>query len=153
MDSGDIVFYLVIAISVIGSIAKAFKKKPTEVPTESRKESTKDLMKRILEEIQEKDDYFPKNQTTEPKPATSSPIMDVLAQPRTAAFNKGKNVEAGYVVPEVRQRKEEFPSPDQDKKLDLVIEPEDPFLDSLDLSDDDELKKAVVYSEILRPKF
>lgn len=152
MEHNDYFFYLVIAISVIGSIVKAFKKKPEEAQAEPRKNVGGDILRKLLEEMGEKDDYIPKNTSPAPvaKPVFKQPATSPSAKTPQAAFVRSGNVEKGYVVPEA---KESHTSTAKNKVFEPIEEYVDPFMASLDLSSPDEMKKAVIYSEIFRTKF
>jgi hypothetical protein len=149
MDKENIIFYLIIALSVVGSIVKALKKKPVEKQPVAQPRSTGDVLKKLVEEWQ--DDYIPKNMESAQKPASPSVVKQ--QPPKSTLSAKTRNVEKGYETPEVKKRVEDFPSKQQPAVFEPIVEPEDPFLGSLDLSESEELKKAVVYSEILRTKF
>jgi hypothetical protein len=136
MDSGDILFYVVIAISVVGSISKAFKKK-TNVEDESIPSKTgAEIFRKIVQEMQRGDDFIPVN----PKPVV------VKAQTR--------NVEHSFSASEVeRGQYMHSTSRSENVLIEPIEEEECEFLSSLNFSDSDEIKKAFIYSEILKTKF
>lgn len=152
MEHNDYFFYLVVAVSVIGSIVKAFKKKPVEEQAEPRRNVGGDILKKLLEEMGEKDDYIPRNPVPAPaaKPVVKQPMTTPSAKiAQTAILRKG-NAEPGYSVPEA---KESHSSMAKNKVFEPVEEYVDPFMASLDLSSPEEMKKAIIYSEIFRTKF
>lgn len=152
MEHNDYFFYLVVALSVIGSIVKAFKKKPEEAQPEPRKNIGGDILRKLLEEMGEKDDYIPRNPTPAPaaKPVAKQPSVASSAKTAQATFARSGNVEKGYVAPEA---KESHASATKNKVFEPIEEYVDPFMASLDLSSPEEMKKAVIYSEIFRTKF
>jgi len=156
MDPGDLIFYGIIAISVISSIVKAVNKKPvdsadTGMP-DFKGSRAGEIFKTIIEDLREKeDDYIPSN----PKP--TPPVMTVpVSRPKVEPL-KRPNLAAAFertrTATENMPRRDSFisrPTPETE------VMPEgstDPILQSLDLKQTDELKKAIIYSEILRPKF
>jgi hypothetical protein len=152
MDSGDIFFYVVIAVSVVSSIVKAARKKKDVEKQSVPTEKGGDVFRRILEEMQQADDYIPKIPIPEPvaqkaKPQVQKPVQ---VQPDTTRTSARKNVEEPYLVSEVRAS----PSSSASRPVpteEVATEETAPF--DFDLSDPEEFKKAVVYSEILKPKF
>lgn len=156
MDPGDLIFYGIIVVSVVSSIIKATKKKAVDGAETGmppfRGNTAGDLFRTILEDIKEKeDDYIPaspqrvaSNTTTQAskmkvEPLKRSSLASTYEQRRNATEN----------LP----RRESF-------RKNAVIETEvqsenssDPILQTLDLKQMDELKKAIIYSEIIRPKF
>lgn len=156
MEGNDYFFYIVVALSVIGSIAKAFKKKPVDVQEEPRKSSVGgDILKRLLEEMGEKDDYIPRNPVPVPAPKPVARPAEAIPSARKAqvANTRTMSAERGYVVPETKEKRAESFSATKNQIIEPVPEYVDPFLASLDLSSADEMKKAIIYSEILRTKF
>lgn len=156
MEGNDYFFYIVVALSVIGSIAKAFKKKPVDAEVEPRKSSVGgDILKRLLEEMGEKDDYIPRNPVPVPtaKPAARQAEEIPSARKAHVANSRTMSAERGYVVPETKEKRAESFSATKNQIVEPVPEYVDPFLASLDLSSADEMKKAIIYSEILRTKF
>lgn len=152
MEHNDYFFYIVVAISVIGSIVKAIKKKPDEDAPKPRRDVGGDILRKILEEMGDKDDYIPRKPATEPeiKPVFKPAQAATTTKTARVAFDRDKKAEREYVVPEA---KESHAAMTPKKGFEYVEEPVDPFLSSLDLSSADELKKAVIYSEIFRTKF
>ena len=155
MESNDYFFYLVIALSVIGSIVKAFKKKPVEDQTEPKTSVGGDILKKLLQEMGDKDDYIPRN--PEPVPATKPILKKPVPSPfvKKAQFDsaRSRNVEKGYITPEVMERNATLTSSSRNQIFEPVEEYVDPLMATIDLSSRDELKKAIIYSEILRTKF
>ncbi|MCX6308390.1 MAG: hypothetical protein NTY32_06035 [Bacteroidia bacterium] len=155
MENNDYFFYLVVAVSVIGYIVKAFKKKPDENQTEPKTSIGGDILKKILAEMQEKDDYIPRNPVpaSTAKPVVKQPAPSPSAgKPHVASVRSG-NVEKGYVTPEVKERNVNAASTSRNQIFEPVEESMDPLMASIDLSSGEEMKKAIIYSEILRPKF
>lgn len=152
MEGNDYFFYLVVALSVIGSVVKAFKKKPQEAEAEPRRNVGGDLLKKILEEMGEKDDYIPRNPVPAPapKPVFKQPNTVPTVKKSNPVFDRSKSAEQGYEVPEA---KESHSSMAKNKVFAPVEEYVDPFMASLDLSSPEEMKKAIIYSEIFRTKF
>jgi len=159
MEGNDYFFYIVVALSVIGSIAKAFKKKPLDAQEEPRKSVGGDILKKLLEELGEKDDYIPRNPVPVPTPAPAGQptSRQTVVSPSTrkaqVASSRMGNAERGYVVPETKEKRAESFSASKNQSVEPVPEYVDPFIASLDLSSADEMKKAIIYSEILRTKF
>lgn len=159
MEGNDYFFYIVVALSVIGSILKAFKKKPEDAQEEPRKSVGGDILKKLLEEMGEKDDYIPRNPVPVPapmpaaKPVARQAEVSPSARKAQVATSRNGNAERGYVVPETKEKRAESFSATKNQSIEPVPEYVDPFLASLDLSSADEMKKAIIYSEILRTKF
>jgi len=155
MDPGDLIFYGIIAISVISSIVKAVKKKPEEVidtgMPDYKGSPAGNIFKTILQELEEKDDeYIPSN----PKPAPSmtsqvnKPKMEQLKrQERASAFNKTRTFTGEKPLRESLNSRTSVEAASVPGNL------SNPILQNLDLQNMDELKKAIIYSEIIRPKF
>jgi len=153
MDLGDLIFYGIIAISVISSISKAIRKKPEESADSGMPDfkgtqpKPRDIFKTVLEELTKEDDFYPTN----PKPA--QPVQSVTVS--TARVEKKKpfaSTTSRFVTENTPRRDSFFKNSDldaQEVKEDLS----DPILQMLDIKQPDELKKAILYSEILRPKF
>lgn len=136
MDSGDIIFYVVIAISVVGSISKAFKKKADVEMDELPPQSGAEIFRKIVQEMQRGDDFIPAN----PKPAV--------------AKVQARNVEQSYVMPEVDRRQQSHSTNiSKNSILEPIEDEEDELISSMNLTDADEFRKAFVYSEILKTKF
>ena len=152
MAHNDYFFYLVVAVSVVGSIVKAFKKKPVEAELEPRKNFGGDILKKLLEEMGEKDDYIPRNPVPSPvaKPVSKVPVTTPSSKIAQTASLRKANAEPGY---EVAEAKESHSSMVNNKVFEPIEVPVDPFMASLDLSSPDEMKKAIIYSEIFRTKF
>lgn len=155
MEGNDYFFYIVVALSVIGSIAKAFKKKPLEAQEEPRKSVGGDILKKLLEELGEKDDYIPRNPAPVPaaKPVARQVEVNPSAKRAQVSTSRLGNAEQGYVVPETKEKRAESFSATKNQIVEPITEYVDPFMASLDLSSADEMKKAIIYSEILRTKF
>jgi hypothetical protein len=172
MESSDIIFYAIIAISIIGSIVRAVNKtKPQNASAEqpaSKGSFSGEIFRSILKEMEEKDDDFiPRN--PEPKPATvltpkpkpqaiykaevhHRPEADHshdIFESATADFWK----DGAYASTENKPRREDMVNGSRQQAPAKVEEPVYALINSLHLSSKDELKKAVIYSEILRPKF
>lgn len=155
MEHNDYFFYLIVILSVVGSIVKAFKKKPVENQTEPKTSVGGDILKKLLHEMGEKDDYIPRNPV--PVPAAKSvaklPVPSSSARASQVASVRSGNVEKGYVTPEAKERHTVAASASKNQIFEPVEEYVDPFMATIDLSSGDEMKKAIIYSEILRPKF
>jgi len=145
MDSGDLIFYGIIAVSVVFSILKAVRKKPEETKDTGMPDfkgfRTGDLFKSILQELEEKDDeYIPSN----PKPVT----------PMTSPVNKPKEKQVKRQdMPSAMSRRESLNAKTTAETISVSENLSDPILQTLDLQKMDELKRAIIYSEIIRPKF
>jgi hypothetical protein len=150
MEHNDIFFYLVVAASVIGSVVKAIKKKPEEGSVEPKRNVGGDILRKLLEEMGEKDDYIPRNPVPVPaaKPIAKTPVGS--SGKSNGNVSRTGRVEPGYVVPET---KESHAVAFTGKRLEPEVEEVDPILPSIDLSSHDEMKKAIIYSEIFRTKF
>ena len=155
MEHNDYFFYLVVALSVVGAIVKALKKKPVESQAEPKSSVGGDILKKMLKELQEKDDYIPKNPIPAPaaKPVAKQPIVSPSAKKAQVTFDRSKNAEMGYDVPETKERHSVATSLSKSQIYEPVEEYVDPFMATLDLSSADEMKKAIIYSEIFRTKF
>ncbi len=155
MESNDYFFYLVIALSVVGSIVKAFKKKPVENQTEPKTSVGGDILKKLLQEMGDKDDYIPRNPIPVPtaKPVAKQPVHNPSAKIVKSPFDRSKNAELGYEAPEVKERHYKATSATKSQIFEPIEESVDPFMASIDLSSGDEMKKAIIYSEIFRTKF
>jgi len=155
MEHNDYFFYLVIALSVIGSLMKAFKKKPDETQLEPKRSVGGELLKKLLEEMGEKDDYIPRNPTPAPvaKPATLQPVTRPSDKTGQATFVRSGNVEKGYVAPEAKERNSTVTSESKGQLFEPIVDSVDPFMASLDFSSSEEMKKAIIYSTILTTKF
>ncbi|MEA4840606.1 MAG: hypothetical protein VB110_06350 [Bacteroidales bacterium] len=145
MDSGDLIFYGIIAVSIVSSILKAVRKKPEEMKDtgmpDFKGSRTGDLFKSILQELEEKDDEFiPSN----PKPAP--PITSQVNKPKEKQI---KRQDMASAMP----RREPFNAKTTAETVSVSENLSDPILQTLDLQKMDELKKAIIYSEIIRPKF
>jgi hypothetical protein len=160
MDPGDLIFYGVIVVSVVSSILKAVKKQPGQKVENTAMPDFKgsrpaDIIKTILEEMVEKDDdYLPSN----PKPVQPRPVIAKVSGTKPTILpmerqNLSDSLEKIRTSTESHPRKESF------NALSSVVtegKPEDtydPILEKLDLRNMDELKKAIIYSEIIHPKF
>lgn len=155
MESNDYFFYLVIALSVVGSIVKAFKKKPVENQTEPKTSVGGDILKKLLQEMGENDDYIPRNPVPAPaaKPVAKQPVRNPSAKSVQSTFDRSKKAEMGYEAPEVKDRQSKAASASKSQIFEPVEEYVDPFMASLDLSSGDEMKKAIIYNAILGTKF
>jgi hypothetical protein len=155
MEHNDYFFYIIVAASVVGSIVKAFKKKPDENQPESKPSVGGDILKKLLEEMREKDDYIPRNPVPAPlaKPIVKQPVVSPSAKKAKAIFDRSKNAEEGYDVPEAKERHSISSSMPKSQIFEPVEETADPFMASIDLSSPEEMKKAIIYSEIFRTKF
>ena len=154
MDPGDLIFYGIIAISVVSSIVKAVKKKPggnvdTGMP-DFKGSRAEEIFKTVLEDLREKDDDFiPSN----PKPSietapVSRPKVELLKRPNLAA-----DFERMREATENMPRRESFSAK---SSVETEAKPDDfsdQILPSFDLTQIDELKKVLIYGEILRTKF
>ena len=156
MDPGDLIFYGVIAVSVVSSILKALKKKPEGEASagmpDFKGSRPVDIFKTILEEIREKeDDFIPSNPEPVPpirKTSATKPAVEPVKRPNLASvFEKTRT------ATENMPRRESFSVKSTIESIRVQDDLSDPVLQSLDLSQADELKKAIIYSEILRPKF
>jgi len=152
MENNDYFFYLVVAVSVIGYIVKAFKKKPDDNQTEPKTSVGGDILKKILAEMQEKDDYIPSNPAPAPvaKPVSKQPIPSASQKTASDTFIRAGGEKKEFNLAETKQHT--VPAA-KSQIFEPVEESVDPFMASLDLSSTDEMKKAIIYSEILRPKF
>lgn len=147
-NKGDYFFYLIIAISVISAIAKAFKKKTEVTSEDSPNNPGGDVFRKIFRELQEVDDYIPSSKT----PATKM-AKPIQVQKEIIREMKGiMNVDHAYDLPE-DEHKIKHKSSNTSNLSVLEIEETESFLSNIDLSDVDEMKRAIVYSEILNPKF
>jgi len=155
MDHNNYFFYIVVIASVVGSIVKELKKKPDETQAEPKRNIGGDILKKLLEEMGEKDDYIPRNPVPAPvaKPVQKQPMAPPSAKKAYVAFDRSKNAEMGYEVPEVKEHHSTVPTASKNQRFEPVEEYVDPFMASIDLSSTDELKKAIIYSEIFRTKF
>jgi hypothetical protein len=156
MDIGDILFYVIIGASAVGSIVKKLPKKADNASNDESKSVQESPMKKILEEINKWDDYIPSTPKPAPKPQTQSrPMAHPLDTKSTSQVNKKettrKNVEEMYVTPEegtlhhsANLASNFFNESDPEKCGGNIL---------IDLSDVDEMKKAIIYSEILTPKY
>jgi len=155
MEHNNYFFYLVVALSVVGYIVKAIKKKPDENQTEPNTSVGGDILKKLLQELGEKDDYIPRNPVPAPtaKPVAKQPAPSPSAKRAHAPFDRSKNAEMGYDVPEVKERHTVATSASKNQIFEPVDEEVDPFMATIDLSSGDEMKKAIIYSEIFRTKF
>jgi len=169
MDFGDLIFYGILAISVISSVAKAIKKKPdaqTDGDPETGMPDFKgsrpgDIFKKLIEEMQDKeDDYIPSN----PKPVLQTvvqsekqPVQKLQVVKQKVEPLKRPDLASNYYknrfVTENMPRREYFKSHVYDAPETVHAIESDPILKNLDLYQMDELKKGIIYSEILRPKF
>jgi len=147
MEHNDYFFYLIVILSVVGSIVKAFKKKPVENQTEPKTSVGGDILKKLLQEMGEKDDYIPRNPVPVPvaKPIAKQPVYSPSAKTAHAPFDRSKNAEI--------ERHTIATSASKSQIFEPVEEYVDPFMATLDLSSGDEMKKAIIYSEIFRTKF
>jgi hypothetical protein len=154
MDSGGIFFYVVVAVSVGGAILKAFRKK-TE--TEQDVPSKGEIFRKLLEEIQQVDDYIPSNPNTPKAAPASSKTVHHPGNPmevaKTSSGSARKNVEEAYSIPEYENMNSKRSTSYKSVEMDDSISNEKESTFEYDLSDPDEFKKAVVYSEILKTKF
>lgn len=161
MESGDLKFWGIVAVSIISFIIKAANKKSEktdEAMPDFKGSKAGDIFKKLLDEIQEKeDDYIPKN----PRPATQPSVKPVLKKADVTleraesmkrpdlAFNYNQNRSATENMP----RRKTFESLEVSEPETVHSIESDPILKTLNLSNSDELKRAIIYSEILRPKF
>ena len=153
MEHNDYFFYIIVAASVVGSIVKALKKKPDENQTVPKSSVGGDILKKILQEIQEKDDYIPRNPVPAAKPIYKQPMVPPSAKKTQTSFNHSKNAERGYDVPVANERHTIATSASKSEIFEPIEEYVDPFMASIDLSSPEEMKKAIIYSEIFRTKF
>jgi len=155
MEHNDYFFYLVVALSVVGSIVKAFKKKPVENQTEPKTSVGGDILKKLLQEMGEKDDYIPRNPVPAPvaKPVVKQPVRSPSTKSAQPPFDRSKNAEMGYEAPEVKERHTKATSASKNQIFEPVEETVDPFMATIDLSSGDEMKKAIIYNAILGTKF
>ena len=145
---GDYFFYLIIAISVISAISKAFKKKTEVTSDETSNNSGGDVLRKIFRELQEVDDYIPSKKA--PATIVAKPVQ---VQNEIKREMKGMmNVDHAYDLPEDEH---EFKHESNIASIlkTLELEQNDGFLSNIDLTDVDEMKRAIVYSEILNTKF
>jgi len=161
MDRGDLIFYGALAISIISSIIKAGKKKPgdtldTGMP-DFKGSKPGDLFKKVIQDMMEKDDEFipssPKpelsNKKVQAVPMKAVP-MKVEPMKRTSLasiYERTKN------ATENNPRRQDFKTLSNLETVEKIDVFSDPVLQTLDLKQTDELKRAIIYSEILRPKF
>ena len=155
MEHNDYFFYIIVAASVVGSIVKALKKKPDENQAVPKSSVGGDILKRLLQEMQEKDDYIPRNPVPAPvaKPVVKQPAVYPSAKKTQVAFDRSKNAEMGYDVPEAKERHTIATSASKSQIFEPIEEYVDPLMASIDFSSPDEMKKAIIYSEIFRTKF
>jgi hypothetical protein len=155
MAHNDYFFYIVVAASIVGSIVKAIKKKPEETQAEPRRNVGGDILKKLLDELGEKDDYIPRNPVPAPaaKPVMKQPTVIPSQKKTYVAFDRSKNAEMGYEVPEAKEKHSIIPSDAKNQRFEPIEEYVDPLMASIDLSSPDEMKKAIIYSEIFRTKF
>jgi len=155
MEHNNYFFYIVVALSVVGSIVKALKKKPVDDQPESKPSVGGDILKRLLEEMREKDDYIPRNPIPAPaaKPVVKQPMVSPSAKTNHTTFDRSKNAEMGYVAPESNVRHTNATAGPKGQIFEPIEEFIDPFMASIDLSSPEEMKKAIIYSEIFRTKF
>jgi len=155
MEHNNYFFYLVVALSVVGSIVKAFKKKPVENQTEPKTSVGGDILKKLLQEMGEKDDYIPRNPVPVPaaKSIAKQPVPGPSARTTKVASGRSGIVEKGYVTSESKERHTVATSASKNQIFEPVEEFVDPFMATIDLSSGDEMKKAIIYSEIFRTKF
>lgn len=150
MDHSDIYLYLIIAFSVIVSVVKKARKQAEK--TEEMPESEGgDVFRKLLEEIQ-RAQGVPKPQSKPVvQPAAGNAASGSAKKKPFASIDTDRTVvvEKGYVVPE-NSHHQHMSAP-----LEIIQEPEpvDSVLQSINLQEKDELKKAVIYSEIFRTKF
>jgi|GEM_PF-1347638 len=170
MDIGDLIFYGILAISVISSVTKAIKKKPVSDADASMPDfkgsRPGEIFKKLLDELQDKDDdYIPSNPKPVFQPVVQSDTSSLDRQPAGRMQVTKQKVEP-LKRPDLasnyyKNRPVAEKSPSRVRvKSHLYEEPEtvhqtesDPILKSLNLKQMDELKKGIIYSEILRPKF
>jgi len=155
MEHNDYFFYIIVAASVVGSIVKALKKKPEVGQAESKPSIGGDILKKLLEEMREKDDYIPRNPVPVPsaKPVYKQSVAGPSVNKAKPTFDRSKNAEEGYDVPEAKEHHSLSNSMPKSQLFESVDEPVDPLMASIDLSSTDEMKKAIIYSEIFRTKF
>lgn len=148
MDIGDLFFYGIIAVSVVASVVKSIKKRPEE----NKNEDLPDLkgsnagkwMRTIFEDMGEKvDDFIPEN----PQPITKNASIFDSNQKDGGTISTVSCKAAEKAI-----NKKGF-TQENDIKPERHMNASDSLLLSLDLSKIDELKKAIIYSEIIRPKF
>lgn len=146
MEHNDYIFFIIIALSVVVSVIKKARKQAADSGEDG---GTGDVFRKLLEEMQRAAE--PKKPATNPasRPASGSASGSVKNRAASVDTDRSVVVEQGYVVPE-NSHHQPMASP-----LLIAEEPEpvDPVLRSLNLQDGDELKKAVIYSEIFRTKF
>ena len=161
MDRGDLIFYGAVAISIISSIIKARKKKEegavdTGMP-DFKGSKPGDLFKKVIQEMLENDDeYIPSspkpellNKKVQAVPMKAEP-MKVEPMKRTSLasiYERTKN------ATENNPRRQDFITLSHFENVEKIDAFSDPVLQTLDLKQADELKRAIIYSEILRPKF
>lgn len=187
MDTGDIIFYGLIALSVVASIVKSAKKKQQE-PEEGELPDFKGdkpgkWIKTILEEVVEDDDddFIPVN----PKPETQkkperveytyegTSLEDNTYEKReNAETYRRTNVSLEKPVLIERRNNQSLERPTLNRKplneiskstesalqkerniIKSEIYENDIFSPAIELADSDELKKAIIYGEIMRTKF
>lgn len=168
MDLGDIVFYGLIAISAIASIVKSTKKKAeveegAELPDFKGNNPGK-WIKTILEEVAEADDDFipsnPKKDATtttkkvEPVYSSEAKSSEVFRRQNESLERPNLNLERDIFTKKTTKNKlKTFNSYDEspiysDSIVDLsVLKPEEDFKDF------SEVKKAIIYGEIVQTKF
>jgi hypothetical protein len=156
MDSGDLIFFGIVVISIVTSVVKAIKKKPqieegTGMP-DFKGSKAGDILKRVLEEMKEKDDdYIPKNPTPV-QPVHNNPVFTQKTENLFTSNGNISNNKTGCISVNKSRRilsKEQPVIKTEEIHDDLP----DSVLQMLDLNQSDELKKAIIYSEILKPKF
>lgn len=156
MDPGDLIFYGIIAISVVSSIVKAVKKKPgdnvdTGMP-DFKGSRAEEIFKTVLEDLREKDDDFiPSNPKPVP-PIVKVPVPTLKVEPLKRS-SLAADFERMRTATENMPRRESFSAKSSVETEGKPDELSDSILQSIDLRQTDELKKAIIYSEILRPKF
>jgi len=156
MDPGDLIFYGIIAISVVSSIVKAVKKKPgdnvdTGMP-DFKGSRAEEIFKTVLEDLREKDDDFiPSNPKPVP-PIVKVPVPTLKVEPLKRS-SLAADFERMRTATENMPRRESFSAK---SSVETEAKPDDfsdQILPSFDLTQIDELKKVLIYGEILRPKF
>lgn len=125
MHSGDVVYIIVLVLTVLASLAKAKRKRMEASSTLPPVAGRGTVIRRLLEEMQE----------APTRPAPRPVVKETPAPPKTV-----KTVVEEVVAPSSPLVRPEVRVPN-------------PLLESLELEEPDTWKKAVLYSEILRPKF
>lgn len=148
MDIGDLFFYGIIAVSVVASVAKSIKKRPeenmNEVLPDFKGSNAGKWMRTIFEDMEEKgNNFIPEN----PEPITKKANIFDSNQKDGGTFST-----VSCKTAEKAMNKKGF-TQENDIKPERQTKASDSLLLSLDLSKIDELKKAIIYSEIIRPKF